>query len=271
MTSPNTDAPPQATSAQKPTRALPTPRMSFPKQLEVLRAFAVAAGQTNKPVNNTELANLTKLNVSSASYNNVFFAESGFITKIGNGYVPATEVASFARTWAFDPAKAAHKLAPLMRRTWYGDVVLRELAMRPRPENDLISELGDLAAATTDYRPQLRLLLDYLEAAGLVERDGSTVREGPTARGQDSSRSEDNGTAPEAPLQTQAPPTRREPTGPVATSFSQSPEGAIQFSVNVNVDLRELAQWRPEVVAAFFNGVAQVISAKAMVERDVSK
>ena len=31
------------------------------------------------------------------------------------------------------------------------------------------------------------------------------------------------------------------------------------------------AQAGPEVVAAFFNGVAQVISAKAMVERDVSK
>lgn len=86
------------------------------------------------------------------------------------------------------------------------------------------------------------------------------------------SRGDDVATSPsDSPQPVQVSPQRREPSGQTTTSFSQSPEGAIQFSVSVNVDLRELAQWRPEVVAAFFNGVAQVISAKAMVERDVSK
>lgn len=256
-------------AADKPERALPTDRLAFKKQLELLRAYAVAGAQSDKPVALKELTRLTGWNIGTVSYCNPFFSEAGFITKVGNGYVPVPEVASFAKAWSFDAQKAGFRLAPVLRRAWFGKVLLPRLAMNRMPESEAITELAVDAKASTKFKPQLKTVIDYLECAGLVERDGGSLKPGPTVRSED---------APSKPDESQQPPeqrdaSRREVQGApfVSTAFSHAPEGAIRFHVEVEIDLRELATWKPEVVSAFFGGVAQVISAKAMMEKDSTK
>lgn len=251
------------TADERPVKALPTDRLSFPKQLEVLRAYAVASGQTGKAVTNSDVANLTKLNVSSAGLNNSFFSEIGLITKSGNGYVPATEVVNFNRQWGYNTSTAGHKLAPALRRTWFGEIVCSRLQMNPMTDKEAIGDLADGAKAGQRYAGQLSTLLDYLETAGLVTQEGGMVRQGVMIRAADEpTRSE--ATADVTPV---VPVPTSPPMGAVSTGFASAPAGAVQFHVDVTVDMKEMATWKPEVVAAFFAGVAQVISAKAMVER----
>jgi hypothetical protein len=248
---------------ERPVKALPTDRLSFPKQLEVLRAYAVASGQTGKAVTNSDLANLTKLNVSSAGLNNSFFSEIGLITKSGNGYVPATEVVNFNRQWGYNTSTAGHKLAPALRRTWFGEIICSRLQMRPMTDKEAIGELADEAKAGQRYASQLSTLLDYLETAGLVTQEGGMVRQGVMIRAAD----EPARTEPASEATPMVPVPTPPPMGAVSTGFASAPEGAVKFHVDVTVDMKEMATWKPEVVAAFFAGVAQVISAKAMVER----
>jgi hypothetical protein len=47
--------------------------------------------------------------------------------------------------------------------------------------------------------------------------------------------------------------------------------GSVQFNISVKVDMTEFANWPPDLVTAFFGGIAQVLSAKAAVEKAASK
>ena len=44
-------------------------------------------------------------------------------------------------------------------------------------------------------------------------------------------------------------------------------EGAMRFNVSFTVDMAEMANWRADRIAAFFAGIAQVLAAKAEVEK----
>jgi hypothetical protein len=49
-------------------------------------------------------------------------------------------------------------------------------------------------------------------------------------------------------------------------STAAAPIGGVQFGVNVSVDMAEMAGWEPARIAAFFSGIAEVLSAKKGVE-----
>ncbi len=262
QTSDNTTPTAQPSEAdQKPIKVLPTARLAFNKQLDVLRAYAVA-GSANRAVSNADVADLTKLNVSSVAYNNPFFGDCGLIIKGGNAHTASPELIEYGRALGFEDERAPHKLAPVLRRTWFGDLIVRRVLYRPIPEKEAVTELAIASRANKEYEGQLRTLLDYLQLAGLITRESGTVSSGPTAKEQrmvDLDMGSQQGA--------EVTPRREQAAGGVATTFNHVPEGAISFSINVNVPLNELANWRPEVVSAFFAGVAQVVSAKAAVER----
>jgi hypothetical protein len=74
--------------------------------------------------------------------------------------------------------------------------------------------------------------------------------------------------ATEAPRQSEPapdPPARQ--GARVTTAFSQMAQGAMRFNVSFDVDMSEMASWRADRIAAFFNGLAQVLAAKAEVEK----
>lgn len=59
-------------------------------------------------------------------------------------------------------------------------------------------------------------------------------------------------------------------TRPTRSPFSAPTEGVVQFHVSVKVDMNEFEGWQPERIAAFFGGIAQVLSAKGAIERSTT-
>ena len=51
------------------------------------------------------------------------------------------------------------------------------------------------------------------------------------------------------------------------TTFTSAPEGLVHFVVTVRIDMDELRTWRPEMIAALFTGIAQVLEASKEKEK----
>src|SRR5262245_56425834 len=109
---PPTDKP----KAPKPSKPLPTTRIAFTKQLDILRAYAVAYATSGKSVTNVEIGNIVKMSPSTVPHATGFFgdAEIGLLIRGdgGVGYVPSSPVIAFNRAYAWNAETAAHKLAP---------------------------------------------------------------------------------------------------------------------------------------------------------------
>lgn len=247
-----------------PRETLPTDRIAFHNQLELLRAYAAASGPSGSVVSNADVSKIVSMTPSTVSISNAFFSAIGFLRReTAGGYVPAPDVVSFQRAYEWNPETAAHKLAPLVRESWFARAILPPVAVRPMDETSALERLADAAAAGTSHRSQLRICLDYLAAAGLISReDGriSSIRSAPTGTPE----------RPAAPAATEG----REPPSPqksaVTTAFTQPTEGTVQFHVSVRVDMQEFAGWRPDRIASFFSGIAQVLAAKGEVEKKAS-
>lgn len=252
----------------KLSKALPSERVSFEKSTVLLRCFAIGAGSENKPVSNALLADLSKLNESTAGVNNVFFAQAGLINKVGNGYTPCAEVVSFERAFQFNPETAGQKLAPALRRSWFGAALLPKLAVRAITEDEALGELAEACRAQPEHKPQLRALLDYLVLGAVIDKDGTSIKQGRLAR-------EDGPTTkPEEPAMTPQAQTPVQPNGVatprVQTSFSGA-AGGLDLQVNIQVDMVQMGTWPPQVVSAFMAGLAQVITAKAAAEASTAR
>ena len=251
-------------AVRRPTKPLPTTRIAFVKQLDVLRGWAIASGPEAKSVTNKAVADIVKLNADTLTLANAFFAEAKLLQKGEGGYTPTAATFAFNEAYAWNPENAAHKLGPALADTWFGQALLPRLSFSAIPEDEAIQVLAEAATAAPPYRPQLVLILDYLQAAGVIVRDGGQVRLG-------SVRNDDPPTsaAPSEPSPTSAP--APPPKAGLATTFTQTAEGQIQFNVSFRVSMAEFADWRADRIAAFFNGIAQVLAAKADVEKGAAE
>ena len=242
----------------KPIKSLPTERINFTKQLHLLRAHAAVSGPNGKIVTNKEAADVVEMSDTTVSLANSFFVDVGLIQRADGGFLPSQEVISFSRAHEWNPESASHKLQPVIARSWFADVLMPKLSFRALSEEQAVADLADAAAAGPEYKIQLRLLIDYMEAAGIVQRDGNMIkllRASPTSN------------------QTQEKPGTMEPRdttsskGSVITAFAQPAAGVVQFHVSVKVDLKEFAGWEPHRITAFFGGIAQVLAAKGTIEK----
>ena len=250
---------------ERPTRVLPTNRITFSKQLDMLRAYAAASGPAAKIVTNKEVAAILKVVESTARMANPFFVDCGLLQRNADGFLPSAEVLAFQRNHAWSAETASHKLAPAIARTWFGIALLPRLAVHPMTEDAVLTELGAMASATPDYKGQLRVLIDYLEAAGLIERVGAEIK-----LRQEGVAMSASPTTPEQPVPAAETPRETPLRTNVATAFLQPTEGAVQFHIQVKVDMKELGTWKNDRIAAFFTGIAQVLQAKADVEKEAS-
>lgn len=253
----------QAKSKSKPSRILPFDRVQFAKQLDVLRAFAAASNQGTKSVTNVEAAAIVAMAPETLSACNAFFVSSGLIQKGEGGMLVSPEVQSFFRAYDWNKDTAAHKLAPLLRVSWFAETLLPRLSFKPMDEEEAITQLGDAATASPDCKKQLKFLIDFLEASGLAQRDGTLLKPGPMFA--------DSGTVrQEISIPKESPAAESIGAAPklkVATTFSQMAQGAMRFNVSFDVDMTEMANWHPDRIAKFFHGIAEVLSAKAEVEK----
>src|SRR5579863_8993712 len=72
---------PKAAASSKPTKFLPTDRITFSRQLDILRAWAAASGPLGKAVANNDVADIVKMQASTVSLANAFFASVGLLTR----------------------------------------------------------------------------------------------------------------------------------------------------------------------------------------------
>lgn len=162
-------------SRQKLRKALPTDRVAFVKQLDILRAAAAASGPSRNPVSNEDVAKVVNIHFGSVSTCNPFFLETGFISRQKLQNVPCDEVFAYAERFEWEQEKAAHKLAPVLRKSWFFTSLSPKLAFRSLSMDEAISFLADEAGATKEHKDQLAILIDYLRVAGLVSVDGTVI------------------------------------------------------------------------------------------------
>lgn len=247
-----------ATPKRRPNKTLPTERIAFPKQLELLHAHAIQSHDGERPATNVAVADMVGMSHSTVSLANPFFTDVGLLVKSDGRLRPSREVIEYSHARRWDDEHAAHKLAPLLAETWFGKAILRSLAFSGGMDDDAaIRQLAQEAGASTDYRAQLSMLLNYLQAAGLIERDGNRIR-----RDQPQASPPPESADSHAMPDTQAhPPTTVSPLGGMA-----QPQGGVSFQVSVQVDMAEMASWDPQRITAFFAGLAQVLAAKGAIE-----
>jgi hypothetical protein len=268
-----TDSQPPKQQTPKPTRILPTARISFPKQLDILRAFAAASGPSNKLVVLKEVADIVKLAPNTITLATPFWADVKFIQrKEGQGFTPASELMEYAHAYNWNKDTAAYKLASLLSDTWFWQALEPKLNYGELSEDEAITALAERSTAGPDYKSQLRVILDYLDAAGMVKRENGMVQivkgAQPRAAAQPATHTQSEKPAAASSSESKSAPL---PRSSVTTNFSQPMQGVVQFDVSVKVDMSEFAGWQPARIAAFFNGIAQVLSAKGAIEQESSR
>jgi hypothetical protein len=164
-----------SSSRSRLTHALPTKRIAFTKQLEILRGYAVG-GADGTPVTNRRLAQLVGMSHKTTSLANAFFLENEFLQRSEGGFRPSLEVISFQQAHQWNPEQAARELAPVLEDTWSARALVPQLQMKPVSQADAIGIIGRAANAGPESRQELGMVLEYLAAAGVVEFDGDLVR-----------------------------------------------------------------------------------------------
>lgn len=244
----------------RPARELATDRIKCEKQFEIIRAYVSASGPEGKqPVTNQQVADIVQMTASTVSMGNAFWTGIGFLQKADGGYLPALEVLQYALAHEWNPETAAHKLAPLLQKTWFVEKLIPKLRHRDLREDEALADLADAAQAGPQYKNQLRMLIDYAVTAGLFARENGMiklVRRDPTA---------DSGTPALKPSAAEVQKTEERPPAqqPLAPVKSHTPDqGGIGMQFTIHVTAAELASWQPERIAAFFKGIADVFAAK---------
>jgi len=160
---------------RKPIKVLPAAKLSSSKQLELLQAFAVASTSERKSVSNQEVADVSGVHSGTVSICNPFFSDIGLISKQGHKFNPAEEVLAYADRLEWDDNKAGHKLAPIIKKTWFAKGFLPRIMIRVISEEAAISILAELSGASPEYRNRLIMLLDYMEFSGLITRENGLI------------------------------------------------------------------------------------------------
>src|SRR4029077_11166957 len=81
---------------QRPTKTLPTERITFSKQLDLLRAYAAVYATTTNPVTNNAVGEIVKRSPSTVRLATAFYADTALMTRAAEGgYVPSGDVMSY--------------------------------------------------------------------------------------------------------------------------------------------------------------------------------
>ena len=167
----------------KPIKVLPTDRLNAEKQFGVIRGYVAASGPERKAVANKEVGAIVQIHENTVSICNPFLQDNGLLVKEGQKNRPSEEAADYAQAYEWDTDKAAHQLAPVFRRAWFGAALIPKLMFRALTKDEAITFLANEAKAPKEYKPNLEMILEYLKTAGVINMEGSNITLGPTARG----------------------------------------------------------------------------------------
>jgi hypothetical protein len=248
----------------KPNKPLPTDRISVGRQLDILRAYAAASGNGTKPATLAEVSEIMKMSALTVGLAHPFLAGVGLIQRAGTAaYTVSSEAVGFLKAYEWDRETASHKLGPLLRSAWFGAALLPRLSFGAIEEKAAIGVLAEASSAPPDYEKEIRMVMEFMVAGGLIQREGGQVRLRPVA-----ATVAEPIPAPAIIAKTEE--TREKESTVSSTKLNtsvQSSPGKFSLNISVEVDMVEFATWRPERIQAFFRGVAEVLAAKADVEK----
>jgi hypothetical protein len=161
-------------------KVLPTDRISFEGQVELLRAFAAVYASNNcQPVTNDQAGEVLtkKLSGSTVTQTNGFFCDVGLLARSdkGNGFIPSTEVIEYNNACQWDESEARLKLRPVFEKTWFYRCLVPRLQLSPQQQVTCLALLANESKATPEHNEKLVNLLGFLELAGIVSTAGGTV------------------------------------------------------------------------------------------------
>lgn len=165
--------------SQKKSRSrlpLPSAKLASVKQFNLLKAFAIASGTERRAVTIKQVAEIQGISEGSVSICNPFFDDTRLIEKLGHRFKASAEVLSYFQRLEWNDPDAGKKLAPLLRKTWFAEALVPRLQMNPMNEEAAIHILSDFSGAGSSEKRQLVMVLDYLELAGVIARDGNLIR-----------------------------------------------------------------------------------------------
>lgn len=108
---------------QEPTKRLPTPRIKFSKQLDIIRAYGIKSQNGTRPANYKDAAEVTHIHFNTVALMVGFLVENGFLDRVGGETMPTKPVIDFAQAYSWSPEAAPRKLAPIVRKSWFGEIL----------------------------------------------------------------------------------------------------------------------------------------------------
>jgi hypothetical protein len=163
------------------TQTLPTDRISFTKQTEIVRAFAAVYDKNNSPVSNDDVGRFINMAGSTVSQSNAMFVDVGLLQRAEAGkFIPTAPTLEYFKLHQFSPDRAWSKLSPLIERSWFGQELISKLKFRSIDENEAITDLALASNAEKGYEPQLKIAIEWLVQVGLAVREGTQLRIAPT-------------------------------------------------------------------------------------------
>jgi hypothetical protein len=158
-------------------KVLPTDRVSFDKQKELIRAFAAEyAANGGQPVTNDKAGELIGLSGSTISQTNGFFCDIGLVVRSDlGGFIPSPETVEYNTACQWSESEARAKLRPIIERTWFYRCLIPRLHISAQPTPVCLSVLANESKAQPEHNDRLVCLINYLELAGIVSESGGMV------------------------------------------------------------------------------------------------
>lgn len=140
--------------------------------IQVLKTYVIGTKNGESPIDYQEVASISGLNPSTVSGCNKFFEENGMLILRKRGmYVPSQEIVNFSRELPWDVENAKRKLRNVLKRTWFGELVLKKFELNTSyKESELISSLGKEAGALDDQMASLKRIIELMEYSELIQR-----------------------------------------------------------------------------------------------------
>jgi hypothetical protein len=165
-------------------KVLPTDRIAFERQVEILRAYAACyEANGGKPVSNAQAGEtLTpKFSASTLGVAVPFFTDISLLTRNEGEFVPSPEIVEWNQALALSPSEAKRKIRPLFEGTWFYKLLAPRLRLSPQSVKDCVGILAVEAKAEEGHLERVEPLIKFLELAGIVEIAGTRVSFIPTA------------------------------------------------------------------------------------------
>ena len=262
--------PSRSPQRSRPNRGLPTDRLRFDVQLNILQTMGRLSGSNKRPVDSDMVAQATRLSTATAGLCNRFFTESGWIEQVSKGkYVAADALLEYLRRDGVGASDATVPLADALRGSWVWEEIGPFVTDGGAPVGDVIVTLSRAAGAESGHVPQLENLLEWLDFVGLIIREGervlpvrATSAPPPTPETPANPTEQQSSAAPD-----EKPAGEREPARPSVQeptkNRDQQAEFVLTFNVSVNMTASDLARLSPDQIRALYEAVGTVAAITA--------